>query len=102
MSVWPAMTWPPSTPRPVGRRYHHSPRVALPRIRSNRGFAVAYGRVFEATDDARVIALDQATGKIVWDKVVQPFDPSALVPSGNSKPDIGFLMLPNAGRPAGL
>jgi glucose dehydrogenase len=49
-------------------RYHHAPRVALPRIPSNRGVAVAYGRVFEATDDARVIALDQATGKIVWDK----------------------------------
>jgi hypothetical protein len=39
-----------------------------------------------------VIALDQATGKIVWDKVVQPFDASALVPSGQSKPDIRFLM----------
>ena len=73
-------------------RYHHAPRVALPRIPSNRGVAVAYGRVFEATDDARVIALDQATGKIVWDKVVQPFDPSSPVPSGNSKPDLGFLM----------
>jgi alcohol dehydrogenase (cytochrome c) len=73
-------------------RYRHAPRVALPRIPSNRGVAVAYGRVFEATDDARVIALDQATGKVVWDKVVQPFDASALVPSGQNKPDVGFLM----------
>src|ERR1700722_1017182 len=73
-------------------RYRHAPRVALPRVPSNRGVAVAYGRVFEATDDARVIALDQATGKVVWDKVVQPFDPSALVPSGQNKPDVDFLM----------
>ncbi len=73
-------------------RYRHVPRVALPRIPSNRGVALAYGRVFEATDDARVIALDQATGKMVWDRVVEPFDPSALVPSGQKKPDVGFLM----------
>jgi alcohol dehydrogenase (cytochrome c) len=73
-------------------RYRHAARVALPRVPSNRGVAVAYGRVFEATDDARVIALDQATGKVVWDKVVQPFDPSALVPSGQNKPDVDFLM----------
>jgi alcohol dehydrogenase (cytochrome c) len=72
-------------------RYRHVPRSALPRIPSNRGVAVAYGRVFEATDDARVIALDQATGKVVWDKVVPPFDPSILVPSGRKKPDVEFV-----------
>jgi alcohol dehydrogenase (cytochrome c) len=33
-------------------RYRHAPRRALPRVPSNRGVAVAYGRVFEATDDA--------------------------------------------------
>jgi glucose dehydrogenase len=73
-------------------RYRHAPRVALPRVPSNRGVAVAYGRVFEATDDARVIALDQSTGQVVWDKVVQSYDASALVPSGQNKPDVGFLM----------
>ncbi len=34
---------------------------------ANRGVAVAYGKVFIGTVDARLIALDQATGKIVWD-----------------------------------
>ena len=67
-------------------RYSHQMRGALPRAPSNRGVAVAYGRVFEATDDARVIALDQATGKLVWDKVVAPFDPSAPVPAGEKSP----------------
>ena len=73
-------------------RYSHKMRGALPRAPSNRGVAVADGRVFEATDDARVIALDQATGKPVWDQVVRPFDPSALVPAGGTKPDVQFVM----------
>jgi glucose dehydrogenase len=33
----------------------------------NRGVAVAYGKVFLGTVDARLIALDQNTGKPVWD-----------------------------------
>jgi alcohol dehydrogenase (cytochrome c) len=73
-------------------RYRHAARSALPAVPSNRGVAVAYGRVFEATDDARVIALDQATGTVVWDRAVQPFDPSALVPDGRKKPDVDFVM----------
>jgi alcohol dehydrogenase (cytochrome c) len=71
-------------------RYRHVARRALPSVPSNRGVAVAYGRVFEATDDARVIALDQATGKVVWDKIVLPYDPSALLPEGQKKPDVDF------------
>ena len=34
---------------------------------ANRGVAVAYGKVFIGTVDARLIALDQATGVMVWD-----------------------------------
>jgi glucose dehydrogenase len=34
---------------------------------ANRGVAVAYGKVFMGTVDARLIALDQATGQPVWD-----------------------------------
>jgi alcohol dehydrogenase (cytochrome c) len=71
-------------------RYRHVARRALPSVPSNRGVAVAYGRVFEATDDARVIALDQATGKVVWDKIVLPYDPSALLAAGQKKPDVEF------------
>jgi glucose dehydrogenase len=73
-------------------RYAHKPRAALPSVPSNRGVAVAYGRVFEATDDARVIALDQSTGNVVWDKAVQPFDPSALLPPDQAKPDVQFVL----------
>jgi glucose dehydrogenase len=35
---------------------------------ANRGVAVAYGKVFVGTVDARLIALDQKTGRPVWDK----------------------------------
>jgi glucose dehydrogenase len=34
---------------------------------ANRGVAVAYGKVFVGTVDARLIALDQASGRPVWD-----------------------------------
>jgi glucose dehydrogenase len=34
---------------------------------ANRGVAVAYGKVFMGTVDARLIALDAKTGKPVWD-----------------------------------
>jgi len=34
---------------------------------ANRGVAVAYGTVYQATVDARLIALDQETGRLVWD-----------------------------------
>jgi alcohol dehydrogenase (cytochrome c) len=71
-------------------RYRHAARHKLPQIPSNRGVAVAGGRVFEATDDARVVALDQTTGKVIWDRAVLPYDPSALLPAGAKKPDIDF------------
>lgn len=34
---------------------------------ANRGAAVGYGKIYMATVDARLIALDQQTGKVVWD-----------------------------------
>jgi len=37
---------------------------------SNRGAAMGYGKVFQATNDGRLIALDRATGKPVWDSLI--------------------------------
>jgi alcohol dehydrogenase (cytochrome c) len=71
-------------------RYRHVARHKLPQIPSNRGVAVADDRVFEATDDARVIAFDRATGKVIWDKAVAPYDASALIPAGAKKPEVDF------------
>ena len=74
-------------------RYRHQmkDKVVL-RAPLPRGVAVAYGHVFEATDDERVIALDQTSGKLVWDQKVHPFDASALIPAGQKKPDVPFEM----------
>jgi alcohol dehydrogenase (cytochrome c) len=35
---------------------------------ANRGVALGYGRVYVATVDARLIALDQKNGRVIWDK----------------------------------
>ena len=49
-------------------RYEHKRRVdKMCCGPANRGVAVAYGKVFIGTVDARLIALDQKTGKPVWD-----------------------------------
>jgi len=37
---------------------------------SNRGLAVMDGRVFRGTGDARLLALDAATGKVLWKNVI--------------------------------
>jgi alcohol dehydrogenase (cytochrome c) len=37
---------------------------------SNRGVAVLDGRVFRGTGDARLLALDAATGKVLWKNVI--------------------------------
>jgi len=36
----------------------------------NRGLAIAYGKVYTATTDGRLIALDKLTGKVVWDNEI--------------------------------
>ena len=42
---------------------------------ANRGVAVAYGKVFMGTVDARLVALDAKTGKLLWDaKLVEDLE----------------------------
>lgn len=49
-------------------RYHHKRRTQRMCCGpANRGVAVAYGKVFMGTVDARLVALDQKTGALVWD-----------------------------------
>jgi alcohol dehydrogenase (cytochrome c) len=75
-------------------RYRH--KFTSPRAASNRGAAVGYGKVFEVTDDHRVIALDQATGKVVWDKSITNFQPpSTLGQPGQPIPDTVSYSLRN-------
>jgi len=49
---------------------------------ANRGVGVAYGKVFIGTVDARLVALDARTGKIVWDVPL-----AESVEAGTERPD---------------
>jgi quinohemoprotein ethanol dehydrogenase len=42
------------------------PKAGVPMGRSSRGVALGDGKVFVAQLDAKVVALDQKTGKVVW------------------------------------
>ena len=60
-------------------RYEHVKR--RPKTKgspANRGAALGYGKVFEATNDGRLIALDEMTGEVVWDRVIAQALPSEL------------------------
>ena len=53
-------------------RYQHDlPEAYIAFHRTNRGVALYGDKVFTATLDARVVALDAATGRKVWDSTVQ-------------------------------
>jgi alcohol dehydrogenase (cytochrome c) len=73
-------------------RYRHkfsTPRAAP----GSRGIAIGYGMVFEGTDDKRVIAVDQATGKLLWDHEVKGFDPTSvagLIQGGRKSGPVNF------------
>ncbi len=56
-------------------RYEHTLVVDRPCCGiANRGAALAYGRVFVATPDAQLIALDRETGEVVWRAELAPPD----------------------------
>jgi len=51
--------------------YEHKKRTETSRGGpSNRGPALGYGKVFQATNDGRLIALDRNSGRMVWDILV--------------------------------
>ncbi|HTO72764.1 MAG TPA: PQQ-binding-like beta-propeller repeat protein, partial [Gemmatimonadales bacterium] len=69
-------------------RYSHKPRTTKfccgP---ANRGVAVAGGRVFVGTVDGRLIALDQASGKVLWDVTVASYQGTTEATSQLSSTD---------------
>jgi quinohemoprotein ethanol dehydrogenase len=63
---------------PTGRilwsyRGNPDPKSGTPMGRSNRGVALGDGLVFVGQLDARLVALDQRTGKLVWSVQVEPW-----------------------------
>jgi len=55
--------------------YHGNPdpKAGVPMGRSSRGVAIGEGKVFVAQLDARLVALDQKTGKVAWEIVAEPW-----------------------------
>lgn len=52
-------------------RYEHLGRhAAIQGSPANRGAALGYGKVFEATNDGRLIALDATTGELAWERII--------------------------------
>jgi glucose dehydrogenase len=68
-------------------RYHHQKREGWKLCcgSANRGVAVGYGKVFMGTVDARLIALDASTGRVVWD--IDAVDASVLTEKQESLND---------------
>ncbi len=60
-------------------RYQHVNRHAeIQGSPANRGAALGYGKVFEATNDGRLIALDAATGAVAWERIIAAPAPGEL------------------------
>ncbi len=56
-----------ATGREIWRTEHKSKAKKLCCGPANRCVALGYGKVYVATVDARLVALDQTTGKVIWD-----------------------------------
>lgn len=56
-----------ATGREIWRYQHTSKAKKLCCGPANRGVALGYGKVYVATVDARLVALDQTSGKVIWD-----------------------------------
>ncbi len=76
--------------------WHYKAKIDIERAEGtfynpyNRGLAIAYGKVYIATTDGRVIALDKRDGKVVWDNEIMSvakgnkgFTGAPLVVKGN-------------------
>jgi len=60
-------------------RYEHVNRhTDIQGSPANRGAALGYGKVFEATNDGRLIALDAATGALAWERIIAVPAPGEL------------------------
>ena len=62
------------TGRPIWRYTRRMPDVhAQCTVMTNRGFAILGDRLYMATLDAHLVALDAKTGSVIWDVVVADY-----------------------------
>ncbi|PPR15253.1 MAG: Quinohemoprotein alcohol dehydrogenase ADH-IIG, partial [Alphaproteobacteria bacterium MarineAlpha9_Bin7] len=59
--------------------YQHEKRTEFTRGGpSNRGAGLGYGKIFQATNDGRLIALDRYSGALVWDSLIATPGPGEI------------------------
>ena len=64
-------------------KYSHEMQTEKPCCGThNRGLAIGYGRLYQITADARLIALDRKSGAPVWDTCSNPVDAYEVVDAG--------------------
>jgi alcohol dehydrogenase (cytochrome c) len=74
-------------------RYRHELRTEPFGALGNRGAAIGYGKVYEATDDGRLIALGQSSGKVVWDVVIATPDQGEVEELAMLGPEFGEVLV---------
>ena len=79
-------------------RYRHELRAEPFGAPGNRGAAIGYGKVYEATDDGRLIALDQKSGAVIWDVVIATPDQGAVEELAMLGPDFGEVLVSGTSR----
>ena len=62
----------------------------------NRGFAYMNGRLFRGTSDSHVLAMDPATGRVIWDHVIDARAPGVSIPMAPIAAN-GLVYVGNAG-----
>ena len=81
--------------------WKHNPAKMLLSFAVNRGVAYADGRVFAASLDGRLIALDAKSGKLLWS--VQTIDPRSMeTMTGAPRTFNGKVIIGNAGADFGM
>jgi PQQ-dependent dehydrogenase (methanol/ethanol family) len=90
-NIW---TYDPKVPR--GRAYFICCDVV------NRGVALYHGKVYVGTLDGRLVALDQGTGKVVWDVSTADSARQPYAISGAPRIAKGMVVIGNAGAEYGV
>ena len=88
-------------------RWHYDPKVSRRHARNaccgvvNRGVAAEDGRIFVGTLDGRLVALDAATGQVVWETLtVDPTQPYSI--TGAPRVVAGRVVIGNGGAEYGV
>jgi alcohol dehydrogenase (cytochrome c) len=76
------------------KQVRHSPTPSP--LAVNRGFAYMDGKLFRGTSDSHVLAMDPATGRVLWDERIDAAGPGVTIPMAPVAAN-GLVFVGNAG-----